>query len=170
MKLALDSGVIMRALSVGEGRPAASHPADDRPAQVATLLKSGEHTFIVPAIALAEAIAALEPRHRRAAIALFKNSMEVVAFDTKAAIAVGDLWKSVWSPREGRDRVALKADIDIIACAARWEAEGFCTFDDDARVSAEESGQFRKVGTPLQFSPQQQALVHPRVRAPKKRG
>lgn len=84
------------------------------------------------------------------------QAFDVVPFDARAAVLAGRLWNRAHPERRraGAPKPCLKVDCEIIACAARWGADGLVVRDEPMlRLAALGRDLFPSldVGTPPTF-------------------
>lgn len=116
-------------------------------------LVGGERQLLIPTPALAEALSWVPAERREAAERALVSlpGVAVVSFDQRAAMTAAGLGSV---KLKDRSHQKIKVDLQILACALRYGAEGLCTADDDHARVAKTAQVALKVGPPTLFVPQ----------------
>lgn len=102
-------------------------------------------------------MAGVDAKVRRQAADILAKMFEILDLDKDAAVVVGDIALAGIRGRRGT-RQQVKVDVEIVACAIRWNAEGICFLDGDHDGIVARSGIGLRTGRPSDFAPPQRKL------------
>ena len=115
-------------------------------------------TMCLATPALGEVLAGVPKGKRAEAAEILCRMFEILDLDKDAALVVGDIALEGIRGRKNTTRQAVKVDIEIIACAVRWNAGGICFMDGDHDRIAKRAKLDIVTGGPEAFTPPQRPL------------
>ena len=127
-----------------------------------SLINTDEWRLCLATPALGEVLAGVPKSKRKQAAEILCRMFEILDLDKDAAIVVGDIALEGIRDRKKANRQAVKIDVEIIACAVRWDAGGVCFFDGDHERIINRVGLDLQAGSPTSFTPPQQPLFNGR--------
>lgn len=129
-----------------------------RQAQRLVSLPEREWTLCLPTPALAEVLAGVSADRRDAALDLLSKMFEIVVFDRDAAVVAADLVNPALRGPRTASKQQIKVDVEILACAIRWKADGICAYDGDHEAILARAHGRLKAGPPERFLPAQEEM------------
>lgn len=123
-------------------------------AQARALLDAPGLELLLPTPALAEVLAQLPEEERDNALFMLEQieNLHIVSFAAQAARIAARV-RATGTPT--RSHQFVKFDIQIAACAVRWNATGLCALDGDHVTIVAGLGSAMEVGPPSRFLVQQ---------------
>jgi len=123
-------------------------------------LPEQEWKLAMPTPVVGEILSGFPFGNQKRAAEVISQTFKILNLDFEAAEVVGKLALSALKNRgKNTPRQAVKVDVEIVACAIRWNAGGLCFLDGDHQRIVEKSGQDLEVGAPSKFLPKQQKML-----------
>ena len=109
--------------------------------------------LLIPTPTLGEILAVVPAGGRAAALAAIEEmeSVRIVSYDALAAVAAADLFAKPKGGSRSRPWQHVKIDLQVVACAVRYDAGGICALDGDHAGIARRSPHPLIVGAPARF-------------------
>jgi len=154
-RLVLDTSVVIYLLSP---EPRAGQEEVWRGAQELRRINEDEWRLCLPTPALGEVLAGVPLKKQDKTAEILSRMFEILDYDKESALIAGRIALAGIRGRKKVGKQAVKIDIEIIACAARWRASGLCALDGDHHRIVELGKLELLVGGPSKFTPPQQPL------------